>query len=356
MKKYSFESFAQWVVLPHVQLCALSITFLIILYAGHLRLKDFVALENFQGLESVTPKKIKEWGGDTSIVQVGMYINNWKNFDIVINDFVLDGVVWFQFNPAVVSLDTIGKFSFEKGELLYKQVQKTKLIGENVFVEYKIRLQFTTVLRQDLFPIDDHIVYIQLVNTFVSPGEIIFDAPQVGFSLSEYISLPGWKEVGRVVRTGYEEENMHVFDKEKMARYPKVVFALDFTRSGTSLILLILLPLFLIFFVSLFVMALDPVSSSTIMMGTVSGALTSIITYRFVIQATSPQVGYFLFSDYMFTLFLALSFMNFILTLIVVRVGSLTKPLIKLRALMFMFFHMSIITAWFYGLFWWKHQ
>ena len=115
MKKSWLERFCRQIVRPHYQVMALVLTFMVILFFGWKAIRQYRPLEQWPEVQSVVPEKIKEWGGEPVVVDVGMYLTNWRVFDVVKNDFTVEGVVWFQFDPALISLETIGKFSFEKG-------------------------------------------------------------------------------------------------------------------------------------------------------------------------------------------------------------------------------------------------
>ncbi len=352
MEKNYLEYFCLQVVRPQYQLLALIITSSIVLFLGGRAINRFRPNEKYPEVQSVTPERLKEWGGDPVLVQVGLYITNWHQFSLVDNLFVFDGVVWFQFDPALISLDTIEKFSFEKGELIKKSEPSTKLIDGKLLAEYKIRLRFTTLLNHQSFPLDDHRIYISLVNTVVTPSEMIFRSYKSDFGVSKKIFIPAWHHIDRAVLSGYEEEDVDKFDERKNIRYPIVVFMMDFTRSGIRLILLIFLPVFLIFFISLFWFSFEPEYKSSIMY-LATGAVTSLIAYRFVIQNMSPKVGYFLLSDHIFTFFLALAFISFVFALIWVRHGTITKGMFIARGLVFILFHILFILMWYYLLFIW---
>ncbi len=286
-------------------------------------------------------------------VEVGLYITNWHQFKIVENLFVFDGVIWFQFDPALISLDTIDKFSFEKGELLRKSSPSTKLIDGKLFAKYKVRLRFTSTLSHEFFPLDDHRIYITIVNTYVMPSEVIFRSYKSDFATSKKIFIPGWYQVDTAVQSGYEEEYIDKFDQRKVIRYPQVVFMLDFARSGTRLIFLIFLPLFFIFFMSLFWFAFEPDEGRTIM-ALATGSVTALIAYRYITQTMSPpRIGYFLLSDHIFTFFLALAFVSFVLALLWVRRGSMSKGMVIARGIIFILFHIIFILMWYYLLFIW---
>lgn len=351
MNKY-ITNFFEHVVRPQYQVVAFLITSLIVLLLGARAAHRFTPLEKYPEIQSITPEKIKEWGGEPVIVNLGLYITNWHQFDIVTNNFVFDGVVWFEFDPSLIALDTIGKFTFEKGEMLQKSEPNTRLIDGKLFAEYSIRLRFTTTLSHQFFPLDDHRIYLTMINTYVTPSEVIFRTFKSNFTSSKKIIIPAWKQVDHAVRTGYEENFIDKFDERKIIRYPAVEFILDFTRVGIRLTLLIFLPVFLIFFISTFWFSFDPKHTGVIT-ALVTSAITSLIAYRFVIQGMSPEVGYFLLSDHVFTFFLAMSCVSFVLALLWINRGRMTSTFITIRGIVFILFHLLFIAFWTYLLFFW---
>ena len=192
-----------------------------------------------------------------------------------------------------------------------------------------------------------------MVNTFVTPSEVVFRVNKSSFAQSESVFIPDWQQIDYSVRSGYEEQDIDKYDKRKIIRIPKVMYELDFIRSGVNLIMLILLPIFLIFFIGLFSFAFDPVEAQMPIVVIATTALTSLVAYRFVIQRMSPTVGYFLLSDLVFTLFLAFTFLVFIMGVSVVRSSKMPKSLIIFRGLFFLVFHVVVIVTWFYLLFYW---
>ena len=117
--------------------------------------------------------------------------------------------------------------------------------------------------------------------------------------------------------------------------------------------MLILLRIFLIFFIGLFSFAFDPSVAQMPIVVISTTAVTSLVAYRFVIQGMSPKVGYFLLSDFFFTLFLAFAFMVFIIGVSVVKSGKLQHLLVIVRGVIFLLFHISFIVLWYYLLFHW---
>ena len=215
-------------------------------------------------------------------------------------------------------------------------------------------MKFTSNLSYQLFPLDDHRIYISLINTYVSPNEIMFQAQKPGFSLSEDIFLAEWRHTDHQVRTGYAQAHLEKHNVQKVVRNPKIVFSIDFRRSGVRQAFLILLPLFLIFFIGLFSFGFDPTTHARNIITLSSGSVTSMIAYRFVIQRMAPEMGYFILSDHIFMLFLLFAFAEFIIGILIVRKGELTRGWSLVRGVAYVLFHLIFLSVWYYLLFRWS--
>ena len=289
---------------PVHQFTTLAITSVSILLISLGPFVEFNSLEPSPQIFSVTPKKLRGWGGSAIKVLSGLHITNFPEFEVPKNRFTFGGIIWFEFDPALISLETVEKFSFEKGEILKKVISDTKVIEGRFFVQYDITVKFASNLSYEFFPLDDHRVFLALTNKFVSPSELIYQSYISGFTISKNIFIAGWKIVGRNVVTGYSEAYLDEQDKRKVVFNPKIVYSIDFERSGVQQVFLIFLPLFLMLFVGIFSFTFDATKTPQAVMPLSLTSVAAILSYRFVIQRMSPEVGYFLLSDHIFTLFL----------------------------------------------------
>ncbi len=353
MNVKKIQSFAETMVRPSFQVIAIIITTILTILFAYKSASEIHIFEKAPQLLSVTPDKVKGWGGEPVLVKVGLHVVDMPDFNLVSNTFGLDGIIWFEFDSDQISLETIGKFTFEKGIIKNISKPNTRLIGTKLFAEYKIKLQFTSSLSNQFFPMDDHRIFITLVNTHVTPREMIFVESREAFTMSSSIFTPGWKIMGHAMRTGYAEAVLDKHDKNKVVRYPEAIFSIDFRRSGIRQVLLILLPLFLIFFIGLFSFSFDPKTHAVQIFGLSSASVSSMIAYRFIIQSMSPKAGYFMLSDHIFTMFLIFAFLSFILGILIIKKGKITPTLAIIRAIMLLLFYVSFLVAWYYLLFVW---
>lgn len=308
----------------------------------------YYPLENSIPIMPITPEKIREWGAVPTRVKTGLYINNFPSLDFVNNNFVFDGILWFEFDPALISLNTVSKFSFDKGEILSISEPYTQLTGNKFFARYMLRVNFKTDLNYTLFPFDDHRVDIILVNRSIDPSEMIFSSYSPYFETAPSAQFSGWYLYDLLVNTGYYESILDRSGIQKAVAQPRVVFSLCLRRHGTRNILLILLPLFIIYFISLFSFAFDPEKNPGTIFSLASAGVTGLLSYRFVIEGMSPKVGYFVLSDKIFILFLLSALFEFAFAAMLVSIGKLTPYLSILRGLAYIAINTIFLIAWYY--------
>lgn len=295
------------IISPLFQFSLIILSSILLTFSLYRGLVTFTSSDSIPPLETISPQKLASWGSTPSIVRVGLYIDTFQIFDVVKNNFIFTGSIWFQFVPGAISLNTLEHFAFARGQILYRSAPDSKLIDSQLLVKYNIRVSFNSSTDFSYFPVDDHRINLMLVHQFVSPNELLFESTQ-----QEFIIIPdtrpfGWEIVNKYVNAGYLSETLDVNDPRKNVLYPAVLFSIDFARKGIRYLITILLPLLLVFYLTLFSFSLDPKSAITLS----AGGITAILAYRFVIENISPLVGYLMISDYLFFLFLASSFFIF---------------------------------------------
>lgn len=294
---FSSESMAYFSVYSIV------ISAMLICYFMYQASQEFISRDPMPELLPLTPATIAQMGQPTEI-KVGLYIKDFAEFNIVDNKFEFSGILWFYFDPSIISLATLGKFSFEKGKLLSVSEPSTRIVKGKLLARYDIRVSFKANPTFEAFPFDSHTIYITLDNNNVSPGELIFDSTYDELVLSPELSYAGWKIYGTRVYPGYSVARIDKSNRAYDVAHPRVVFALDFVHSGVRQGILIIFPLLLLFFMSMFTFALDMANYKSSIASLSAGAITGILAYRFVIDRLAPQVGYFMESDSLFFLFL----------------------------------------------------
>lgn len=281
-------------------------------------------------------------------IKTGLFINNFLDFDLIKNDFEVMGTVWFEFNKNDITLDTLEQSVFSKGKL----TQHANLFGESkpiltenqdlIYAQYPVRINFTSNLNYKLFPFDSHRVYMILNNMHMDHSKFEFVTSESDFTISPNAVTYGWSNIDKHVYQGYAIKQI---SPDKHAGYPRVIYAIDFIRNSFKDVLLLLFPLLVSFFMSIFSFSYDHRLDRENILEIGVATVGAMVGYRFVINASSPKVPYFMLIDWLFILFLMLGFIVFLL-----NAFNLFK---NYRGLVILALHAILIGSWYSFLYIW---
>ncbi len=290
------------------QFVSLCITTAILLYLIAGQVFHFCAIDKKPTLHQVDARQAK---GPT-VVKVGLTIVDFAEFNVTENKFKISGLISFIFDPKKISLDTIEKFSFLKGDIKYKSKPHVRACGDLMCAYYSIKVTFKTNLYYGFFPFEDHKIFLGLINDAVTPEEMLFDAVPEDFIIDTDVYVSGWSYLRHRVRMGYGETILPGLENKKIV-YPELLFIIDFFHYSMRYIISIMLPLLIIFFIDLFSLCLDQRLNKSTLVQMSTGNIVALVAYRFVIESLSPKVGYPMIADYIFFLFLSISFAIFVI-------------------------------------------
>lgn len=285
----------------------------IIFILFHYKNKKFFSSDPSPELKYLNTLKKEHLTSGVTTVKTGMFIKNFSDFDLVKNNFVMDAILWFEFNPIQIPLSTIDNFSFDRGKIVKKSEPEIKVEGDNYFVKYHIQLQFTNNLDFHFFPFDHHRLNIVLVNETVSPLEMVFEVEASSFSWPKDLHTADWKIVEKNVQSGYSESILDKADPNKKISHPEIIFNMNCIQKGLRKPMLIFLPVFFLLFMSSFLLNSDPVHLAAPMLIIGAASLSGLLTYRFVTEVITPKVGYSTLTDYFFNAALICNGLTFIL-------------------------------------------
>lgn len=284
-------------------------SFLVLAMIFLLRMDHYRAIDERKSPETVSPERLRQFGGSPEIVTVGLNIERFHHFDIVKNEFEFTGSLWFECEAGSVSVDTLQDFTFSRGMILQQSPPETKLIGSRLLLRYVIRAKFSSGLVFSDFPFDDHRISLELTHPFLSPEEVIFDASVANFTNQTPLTSFGWQEKSLSVKTGFLSSDLSKANSAHVINQPIAMFTIDVERYGYRQSFSILLPILLIFYLMFFSLSVDPGTSFTIALG----GITGILAYRFVIEQLSPASSDLMVSDHLFFLILSCSFLIFLI-------------------------------------------
>jgi len=300
--------------------------------------------DDYPDLIPITPQKIISFGGFPSHVDVGMYLREIPEADIIKGLFKADLTVWFKFDPSIISLDKISQFSFENAKITYKSKPFTKIEGNNIIAYYDMTAEFSHSLNYKYFPFDDHRVSFALTNNALSPSEASFRSSKTNLRINEEIITPGLKFVGKKIKTGYITDIFDPHDPKARHTRPRIIFSIDLAREGVRHIVTILLPLLLIFFIGLFTLSFNPYGHNASNIISISIAtVTAVIAHRFIVENMSPKSGTFMISDHLFILFLTACTSIFIVNIFAKKIKGIYKNIIALALVLFVLITLTFI-------------
>jgi len=356
MGKAMFGRFNYYVSkLPH-QVIFLIISIITISILFVLPLKRFNTTDIKPEFLSLVQTKTEEQKVlSASEIKVGLFVTDFPLLDIVEGKFILDGILWFEFNPHAISLENIGNFTIEKGEILKKSEPKTKLEKHLAFAQYQVRIEFKSDLDYRLFPIEDHRIFLMISNKTITPNEAIFTSYKTNLSISKNLHSVNWLNTGYNVDYGYTEAKLDKYSPHKTTRSPIVLFAFDFKQNGFKALVFIFAPFFLIFFMACFSLLINIENGRAILSLSI-GSFTLFTFALAVIQGLSPDVRYFTIADKIYSILFLGIFLILLFNISLLRILSvknqtkisfdkLKKRLQIIRA--YIFFIFPIIIALF---------
>lgn len=252
--------------------------------------------------DKINGKTLREITKDATIINTGIYLENFPKFNVSTETFVADCIVWFEFPKDKVPLNLIDKFSIEDGNIKKQSTPKISTHKNITTVRYHIRVDLKTPIYYNSFPFDDHRITIQINNRLMDAHKMRLSTEQDFFVISKNFHLPDWKIVEKnktsVTDTfsGFIYAPLKTKTQSSALLYPTAGFSFIINNTGWFGITIIFVPLFLLFFLALIGLLLS-FDSYFRLSGTAGIVTTIILTYRFNISGIAPKVGYLTQAD-----------------------------------------------------------
>lgn len=272
---------------------------------------------------------LAEYTPDTSRkkVTMGLYISDFIRLDTIKHKVAFTGIVWAEFNPKEITLDEIKDFSFDKGKITYKSDPVIEQRGAKTFVRWTVRVRLHIDFNYRAFPLDNHQLCIILANDSLDASLVQFVSADENFIIANSARLPSWKIIGKHVNVGHSCAQLQEDMVNKSVCAPRVLFLVDCAKNDLRHLFSIILPLLLIFFLTLFSFSFEVERRFDTLISISFGGITALLAYRFVIETLAPDVGYFMLSDYLFILFLVAVFAIFFFNTTILHLSQHTKKI-----------------------------
>ncbi|MEN8237368.1 MAG: hypothetical protein ABFQ95_07515 [Pseudomonadota bacterium] len=289
-------------------------------YLIYLASNQFYAAEKSPQLYPNLPQQNIQFGHGAVKVNTGIYIKEFTEFDTQTNTFAIDAVVWFEFNPNLITLYTLGGFAFDPGEIIEKSPPQTRLIKGKIFAAFNTRVRFSSHLRHEHFPFADHRIFLRLKLDAASPENLHFETKRSFIKISKSVQPFGWTLKSYEGQAGFFEETLSGKGKNKTIKHPQVIFSFDFAKPGLRKVLIILGPGLLLFLLGLMALIIRTEwhgkhIRSEAPIDIAIGSLIGLLFLRLVIETVSPDIGYFVFADQMYLIFFLSTFIILFVTI-----------------------------------------
>lgn len=278
---------------------SLIIFFLIFLMFAQ-SINDFNAYDNL-----IANFKVRPDVSCNKSINIDFKINSFMGSDFSQNILQYGGVILFEFDPKLFTEDQISNFTFFSAEELKKEKILDKIEGDKRYLGYQIQAKIKLALNFKLFPLDDHKLYIILLNYNLHCNNFSYCPKK--FKLEANLKDYDWTLNNVVVKNGIYDSDL-IFENQQLC-FPAVLYQLDIIRYGFREILLILIPLFLVIFLTILMFARTNVE---IYYADVTfGIVALFVAYRYSIDSYMPKTSHFILADFLFLFALLLSSLVF---------------------------------------------
>src|SRR3989304_5839282 len=101
-----------------ISFISILIMYLFIIF--YIVLRHFNVTDPLPQLKAINTEVLKKLGPFSVRVKTGMFIKGFPIFDVNKNNFLVDAVIWFEFNGDEIMQEKIAQFSIDNGKIIYK--------------------------------------------------------------------------------------------------------------------------------------------------------------------------------------------------------------------------------------------
>ncbi|MBY0110040.1 MAG: hypothetical protein K2X90_02950 [Candidatus Babeliaceae bacterium] len=305
----------------------------------------------------------KDFNAAKNTIETGLIISNFYSFDVLENNFLMNGTIWFLCNNSEQNLKNIDFFSFEDATIVKKSEQYKDFLPNNkILIRYDIEVQLNGNFNFNYYPFDYHRINFVLVNKSLDFNDTLYISYPQNFIIKPNTFTRDWVINNHFVENGKDDINIMINQQSKKLTYERVVFSLEFQRKSLKQLFLLFLPLFLIFYIGLLSLIFDLMTQFPIILSLCLGSTTALIFFLDLLKKNSPNTGTFSLVDMIYIFLLFIIIVTFIVQIIAANylyqmqrktkleevISNTVITLNIIRSLFFIFFIilMLVIVAW----------
>jgi branched-chain amino acid transport system substrate-binding protein len=245
-------------------------------------------------------------------VKTGIFVQGFPTFDLNRNTIKINALIWFKFNRAQLSTETVENFSFLNATHIQKKLIETTVKDNFLILQYAVQVEFFSNLNQAYFPFNDHSIYLVMFHPELTSNQLIYEVGSDSLELADDLQIQDWEIISSEAQVGFDYVSIAEISNNQIT-HSRVLYTFNIKKTGLRKVLLITAPLILILFLSSSSI-LYPASGLSVAVGSITG----ILAYRYVINNMSPNVGYFTLGEYIYNyclIFICATFLMYLYAL-----------------------------------------
>lgn len=267
----------------------------------------------------------------TQIVYIGIDINEFSHLNTATGEYVLDFYIWFRYRGEL-DLEGIDFPNAVEKIPLRTPIWERERQGMRIST-FKVRGKFRNQFEFQKYPFDKQEILLEVRHRDQTRESLTFVIDRIGMQLRGrdktllqrmqeneiFRSLPGWAMTNAViyqdlVRTASTLGETVFYEGEAEVDYSRVNLLIDITRNLSSYSTTILLPLAVLFAISMLIYMI-PVSELPARISAGVLVLVTVGLLRGRLSDDLPNIGYLVAIDYVFFLFQILMVMGIFVTI-----------------------------------------
>ncbi|MBY0110102.1 MAG: hypothetical protein K2X90_03265 [Candidatus Babeliaceae bacterium] len=211
--------------------------------------KPFISFKSYDTVPRALP--YDNLSGTSTPIYISFIIHNFVESEIIKNNISIDATISFAYDPKKVSHEQIGQFGFdeastEKCQVSYHTYENLEIATYDIQVKSKMDFNFKT------YPLDDHRFWFCLKNSALPPEQYHFAILPHSFTLGERMTINNCMAENINAHVGFVSREAKLPDGTHEMHSSRAIFSVDCNPVDMRHFLSIFLPMYLIFFLTLF--------------------------------------------------------------------------------------------------------
>lgn len=238
-------------------------------------------------------------------VHVGIYLMNLYDLNMDEHSFYADFYIWFKWKGDIDPTEIEFVNSIEKWSMAIAQSGDSSnmtLSDGTQYRIYRVEGRFFHSFSLSRFPLDKHILDIQLESPEHSADSLIYVPDTNAAEIRNTLKLVGWLTHGcRLESTVHDYGTDFGNPEENAQRYSNLTYTVTLARPVSYFLLKMLLPLLVVMLVSIGALILHPSYIDTRSSLPIGGLLTAVFLQQSYSDAL-PDTGYMVLMDKIYLL------------------------------------------------------